>query len=138
MNVFGIGTEIIECVRIAKMIERHGELFLERVYTVDEVDFCSRHASSMQQYAARWAAKEATVKALRGRPQGIRWNQIEVTIDNIVGPGIKLNGRASQWAAQRGILTIEISFGSCRTHASAFAIAMMEASRSPHEGQQEG
>jgi hypothetical protein len=38
MNVFGIGTEIIECVRIAKMIERHGELFLERVYTPEEVE----------------------------------------------------------------------------------------------------
>lgn len=134
MNVFGIGTEIIECVRIAKMIERHGELFLERVYTVDEVDLCSRHVSSMQQYAARWAAKEATVKALRGRPHGIRWNQIEVTIDNTIGPGIKLNGRAAQWADQCGIVTVQISFGSCRTHASAFAIAMMDPSRGPQGG----
>jgi holo-[acyl-carrier protein] synthase len=125
MNVFGIGTEIIECVRIAKMIERHGELFLERVYTVDEVDFCSRHAFSIQQYAARWAAKEATVKALRGRHQGIRWNQIEVNLDPVQGPSIKLNSRADQWAAQCGIEKIQISFGSCRTHATAFAIALM-------------
>jgi len=125
MNVFGIGTEIIECVRIAKMIERHGELFLERVYTVDEVNFCSRHAFSIQQYAARWAAKEATVKAIRGRPHGVRWNQIEVTLDSNQGPLVKLNSRAAQWAAQCGIQKVQISFGSCRTHATAFAIAML-------------
>ena len=44
MKVIGIGTEIIECVRIAKMIERYGELFLERVYTVDEVNYCSERS----------------------------------------------------------------------------------------------
>ncbi|HBJ33197.1 MAG TPA: holo-[acyl-carrier-protein] synthase [Planctomycetaceae bacterium] len=130
MNVFGIGTEIIECVRIAKMIERHGELFLERVYTVDEVDFCNRHAFSIQQYAARWAAKEATVKAIRGRSQGIRWNQIELNHDAVQGPWVKLNGRADQWATKNGIERIQISFGSCRTHATAFAIAI--AASPPH------
>lgn len=126
MNVFGIGTEIIECVRIARMIERHGELFLERVYTVDEVDFCSRHAFSTQQFAARWAAKEATVKALRGRSQGIRWNQIEINLDAVQGPWLRLNSRAAQWATQCGIQKVQISFGSCRTHATAFAIAMLD------------
>jgi len=134
MNVFGIGTEIIECVRIAKMIERHGELFLERVYTVDEVDFCSRHAFSIQQYAARWAAKEAAVKALRGRPQGIRWNQIEVKVDTTLGPWVNLNSRAAQWATQCGIQKVQISFGSCRTHATAFAIAMLASSSGPLDG----
>lgn len=134
MNVFGVGTEIIECVRIAKMIERHGELFLERVYTVDEVDFCSRHASSIQQYAARWAAKEAAVKALRGRSQGIRWNQIEVNVDATSGPWVKLNSRAAQWAEQCGIQKVQISFGSCRTHATGFAIAMMASSSDPVDG----
>jgi len=134
MNVFGIGTEIIECVRIAKMIERHGELFLERVYTVDEVDFCSRHAFSIQQYAARWAAKEAVVKALRGRPQGIRWNQIEVNVEPILGPWVNLNSRAAQWATQCGIQKVQISFGSCRTHATAFAIAMLASSSGSLDG----
>jgi holo-[acyl-carrier protein] synthase len=127
MNVFGIGTEIVESVRIAKMIERHGELFLERVYTVDEVDFCSRHPFSTQQYAARWAAKEATVKALRGRHHGIRWNQIEIVLENHFGPTIRLHGRADQWAAQCGIESVQLSFGSCRTHATAFAIALLNA-----------
>jgi holo-[acyl-carrier protein] synthase len=100
MNVVGIGTEIIECVRIAKMIERHGELFLERVYTPGEVDFCSQRSSPIQHYAARWAAKEAVVKAICGRGNGVRWDQIEV-------PG-----------------EVRLTLASCRTHATAFAIAL--------------
>lgn len=128
MNIFGIGTEIIECVRIAKMIERHGELFLERVYTVEEVDICSRHAFSIQQYAARWAAKEATVKALHGRPQGVRWNQIEVHVDPQIGPYVRLSSRADQWATQCGIEKVQLSFSSCRTHATAFALAVLSPS----------
>lgn len=127
MNVVGIGTEIIECVRIARMIQRHGELFLERVYTADEVDFCSRQPQPIQHYAASWAAKEATVKALRGRGHGVRWNQIEVTFEgNKQGPQIKLTGCAAHWARQCGIGSVQMSYGSCRTHATAFAIALAE------------
>jgi holo-[acyl-carrier protein] synthase len=133
MNVFGIGTEIIECVRIAKMIERHGELFLERVYTVDEVDFCSRRASSIQHYAARWAAKEATVKAMLGRPQGVRWNQIEIRNDATAGPRVRLIGRAAQWADHCGIKEVKVTFGSCRTHATATAMAIVHACPPPAE-----
>jgi holo-[acyl-carrier protein] synthase len=124
MNVFGMGTEIIECVRIAKMIERHGELFLERVYTSQEVDYCSQRASSIQHYAARWAAKEATVKALVGRPRGIRWNQIEIRSEPGIGPTIRLHGPAARWAAQCRVEEIRVSLGSCRTHATAVALAM--------------
>ncbi len=125
MNVFGIGTEIIECVRIARMIQRHGELFLERVYTVDEVDFCSRQAQPIQYYSASWAAKEATVKAVRGRASGVRWNQIEVSFDAKQGPQVKLTGCAAHWAKKCGIGSVQMSYGSCRTHATAFAIALL-------------
>lgn len=124
MNVFGIGTEIIECVRIAKMIERHGELFLERVYTEQEVAYCSERSSSIQHYAARWAAKEATVKALAGRAHGIRWNQIEVRSEPGIGPTIRLHGPAARWAAQCRIEEFRVSLGSCRTHATAMVLAL--------------
>ncbi len=124
MNVYGIGTEIIECVRIAKMIERHGELFLERVYLPQEVEYCSQRVSSIQHYAARWAAKEATVKALAGRSRGIRWNHIEVRSEPGTGPTIRLHGPAARWAAQCRIQEVRISLGSCRTHATAVALAL--------------
>jgi holo-[acyl-carrier protein] synthase len=124
MNVIGIGTEIVECVRIAKMIERHGELFLERVYTPAEVEYCSGRGASIQHYAARWAAKEAVVKAISGRPHGVRWNQIEIPAEGADGPKVRLFGRAASWAAQCGVDEVRISLGSCRTHATAFAIAL--------------
>ena len=124
MNVIGVGTEIIECVRIARMIEQHGELFLERVYTPDEVTYCSERSSATQHFAARWAAKEAVMKAIMGRSQGIRWSEIEVTGHAGQGPGLHLSGRAAEWAAYRGIDRFQISLGRCRTHATAFVIAI--------------
>lgn len=124
MNVIGIGTEIIECVRIAKMIERHGELFLERVYTPAEVNYCSERSSAIQHYAARWAAKEAVLKAIQGRARGIRWNEIAVVVEPSGVPTIQLLGRAEAWSKQRGIEYFQLSLGRCRTHATAFVIAM--------------
>ena len=79
MNVIGIGTDIIECLRIAKMIERHGELFLRRVYTPFEVNYCNARKAATQHFAGRWAAKEAVLKAMgTGWARGISWRDIEV------------------------------------------------------------
>ena len=124
MKVIGIGTEIIECVRIAKMIERHGEMFLERVYTPAEVTYCSARSSATQHYAARWAAKEAVLKAISGRSQGIRWNEIAVVTELTGLPTIRLTGRADQWAKQSGVDSFQLSLGRCRTHATAFVMAL--------------
>ena len=63
MAVLGIGTDIVECLRIAQMIERHGELFLNRVFTPREIEYCSARKAATQHYAGRWAAKEAILKA---------------------------------------------------------------------------
>ena len=60
--IVGLGTDIIEIVRIGQMVERHGELFLGRVYTDDEVSYCQRRKESYQHFAGRWAAKEAVMK----------------------------------------------------------------------------
>lgn len=124
MKVIGIGTEIIECVRIAKMIERHGELFLERVYTPAEVSYCTARSSATQHFAARWAAKEAVLKAIAGRSRGIRWNEIEVVVEQAAIPSIRLRGRAEIWASQLGAEQFQLSLGNCRTHATAFVIAL--------------
>src|SRR5215470_13437561 len=79
MNTIGIGTDIVEVLRIAQMIERHGELFLARVYTQHEIEYCSARKAATQHYAGRWAAKEAILKALgTGWAKGIAWTDIEV------------------------------------------------------------
>ncbi len=124
MKVIGIGTEIIECVRVAKMIERHGELFLERVYTGSELEYCTQRSSATQHFAARWVAKEATMKALGGRGQGLRWLDIVVTTEMNGHHGIVLTGHAAELALRLGIDDFQVSLGRCRTHATAFVIAI--------------
>ena len=126
MAILGIGTEIVECVRIAKMIEAHGEQFLERVYTANEIEYCIRTADSNQHFAKRWAAKEAAMKAMRCRNQGVRWTDIEVIMNLGEGPSVVLGGAASIWAEQVGIEKLHVSFGACRTHATAYVIATDE------------
>jgi holo-[acyl-carrier protein] synthase len=79
MNVLGVGTDITECLRIAQMIERHGELFVERVYTPLEIEYCRSRRMATQHFAGRWAAKEAVLKAVgTGWRKGISWRDIEV------------------------------------------------------------
>lgn len=126
MTILGIGTEIVECVRIAKMIEAHGEQFLERVYTASEIEYCLRTAHANQHFAKRWAAKEAAMKAMRCRNQGVRWTDIEIIVAPGEGPVIVLGGMASILAEEAGIEKLHISFGGCRTHATAYVIATDE------------
>ena len=70
MDIIGIGTDITECLRIARMIERHGELFLNRVYTPTEIRYCQSRKQATQHFTGRWCAKEAVLKAL-----GTGWRQ---------------------------------------------------------------
>ncbi len=124
MAIIGIGTEIIECVRIAKMIETHGEQFLQRVYTPSEIQFCMSRANAMQHFSTRWAAKEAVMKAMRCHNQGIRWHEIEVVVSASEGPTIELTGVAAVWSAQFGVERLHLSLGACRTHATAYVVAV--------------
>ena len=126
MAILGIGTEIIECIRIQKMIETHGEQFLERVYTSGEIEYCIANANSSQLLAKRWAAKEAVMKALRCRNQGVRWTDIEVEIVPGDGPEIVLSGGAIIWADEIGAEKLHVSLGACRTHATAYVLATDE------------
>lgn len=126
MAILGIGTEIVECVRIAKMIEAHGEQFLERVYTPNEIEYCLQTANTNQHFATRWAAKEAAMKAMRCRNQGVRWSDIELMVHSGEGPTVVLGGAAAIWADQIGIEKLHVSLGACRTHATAYVIATDE------------
>ena len=127
MNVLGIGTDITECLRIAQMIERHGELFVERVYTPLEIEYCRSRRMATQHFAGRWAAKEAVLKALgTGWRRGISWRDIEVR--NGVGgrPQAFLKGGTREIAERMGIQCILVSISHCRVHATAFAVALDE------------
>lgn len=125
LRTISIGTDIIECVRIAQMIEKHGEVFLQRVFTQREILYCSSRRSATQHYAGRWAAKEAALKALgTGWARGIHWTDVEV--QNEVGgkPMLVLTNRASEIAESMGIEQMLISISHCRNYAIAYVNAV--------------
>ena len=124
-NVIGIGTDIIECHRVAEMIEKHENVFIQRVYTPDEISYCDSHKASTQHYAGRWAAKEAILKAIgTGWAKGIQWTDIEV-INQMGGkPEVRLGGEAKNICDSKGISEILISISHCREYATAFATAV--------------
>jgi holo-[acyl-carrier protein] synthase len=125
MNILGIGTDIVECLRIAQMIERHGELFITRVYTPREIRYCQRRKAATQHFAGRWAAKEAVLKAVgTGWRRGISWRDVEIC--NVAGgkPVVVIRGGLREIADEMGIGQVLISISHCRSHATAYAIAI--------------
>ena len=125
MNLLGIGTDIIECLRIAQMIQRHGEQFIERVYTPHEIQYCQARKQATQHFAGRWAAKEAVLKALgTGWVRGISWRDVEVRTETSGKPTIVLRGGAREAADALGIAEVLISISHCRTFATAYATAV--------------
>lgn len=125
MSIVGIGTDIVECLRIAQMIERHGDLFLTRVYTPREIEYCSARKAATQHYAGRWAAKEAVLKALgTGWSRGIQWRDIEIRNDAAGKPSVALGGGARDACERLGIGSLLISISHCHTHATALAVAL--------------
>jgi holo-[acyl-carrier protein] synthase len=106
------------------MIERHGELFIQRVYTELEISYCSTKSTATQHYAGGWAAKEAVLKALgTGWRRGIRWRDIEIRHHSSRSPTVALCGGARDMLEQSGIREMHISISHCRSHAIAYAIA---------------
>jgi len=123
-HIIGIGTDIIECLRIAQMIERHGEMFIDRVYTDYEIRYCQSRKASTQHFAGRWAAKEAILKALgTGWRKGISWRDMEIRNDPAGRPTVLLCGGARDVVEKLGITEMLISISHCRSHATAYALA---------------
>jgi len=126
-RVIGLGTDIIECARIGEMILKHGELFLHRVFTQEEITYCSSRKTSNQHYAGRWAAKEAALKALgTGWAKGIQWTDIAVSHQLGGKPIITIEGVAAEIAKEQGIAEILLSISHCRHYAVAYCIAVGE------------
>lgn len=122
--IFGIGTDIIEVSRLQKAIERLGGRFLERVFTGTERDYCSTRYLTGQCYAARFAAKEAVLKALGTGLRGNRWLDVEIISTAGGRPEVKLHGNALTFSKEKGIERVLVSLSHDRGRAVAFAIAV--------------
>lgn len=119
----GIGTDIIEVSRIERERARLGAGFLERIFTPQEIEYCEGQRRRFESYAARFAAKEAFLKALgTGGRDGISWLEIEVVRDERGRPDLVLRGRARQIARERGIEAVLVSLSHSQELATAVAI----------------
>ena len=117
------GVDIIEIPRIHRMVELYGQRFLDRIYTPGEITYCRGRAPNL---AARFAAKEATMKSLGTGVRGVGWKDIEVVRAPSGAPGIELHGRARLRAERLHVREISVSLTHSREYAVAFVVVQQE------------
>jgi holo-[acyl-carrier protein] synthase len=111
-----VGIDLLAIARVQRVLERHDGRFLRRVYTPEEVAFCRGRVNEL---AARFAAKEAVMKALGTGIRGVAWREIEILPDRRGKPLVYLYGRALARAEKIGLRGLDVSL----THEGGFAVA---------------
>jgi len=120
--ILGIGTDLAEVDRIRESIARFGDRFLNRIYTAGERAYSASKANPVERLAARFAAKEAGMKAIgTGWSQGVTWHDFAVVNEESGRPTLALNGAAKRKADTMGVKRISLSL----THTSATALAVV-------------
>jgi holo-[acyl-carrier protein] synthase len=119
-----VGTDLVSIDTVRGSIRDHAEHYLERVYTEREVEDCrTAKGIDAERLAARFAAKEATLKVLRPREEGIPWNSIEVRRDPSGWVELALSGPAAALASEAGVTELSLSIAHEGTFASAVVVA---------------
>lgn len=127
MQIFGLGTEIVECARIGKMIERHDEAFLRRAFTPREITRCSGRPLALHQYSAVWAAKQAVLKSLKLRKTSqIAWCDIEIRSRKRGQMVVAFGGDLQRECMEKKIIAVHVAVSTCRHYASATALAVAD------------
>lgn len=120
--IIGVGVDLVRIARIRQAIERWQDRFLERVFTPDELAYARRRRDPAEHLAARFAAKEAALKALgTGLSMGVRWREMEVRRERGEPPRLTLTGRTAALGAARGVRTLHVSL----THDGEYAMAQV-------------
>jgi len=109
--IYGIGVDLVKVTRIATALEKHGDRFLQRIFTPQEILYCRGKARTASTLALRFAAKEAFSKALGVglRKDGIRWREVEVVPNPMGKPEFKVTGRAAELCAEAGITNMHLT-----------------------------
>lgn len=130
--VIGVGIDIVSTERIKHSIERYGERFHKRIYTPGEIEYCSSRKYPHLHYAARFAAKEALVKALgTGFRYGIKHTEIETVLNGLGKPDILLYDTTAAISRQKGITRLSLSLSHNDEQATAIVIAESNPSTPP-------
>jgi holo-[acyl-carrier protein] synthase len=118
----GVGTDIVHVPRLAAVFGRH-PTFATRVFTPGEIAYCESHRDSVPRFAARFAAKEAVLKALgTGLADGMNWRDVEVVNDADRRPVVRLHGRVAAIARELGVRAVLISLSHDGEYALAHAV----------------
>jgi len=125
MQVIGHGIDLADTHRVAALIDRHGDHFLARVFSEAERQYCEANVKRrMEHYAARFAAKEAALKAIgTGWTNGIAWTDVEVIRQPSGQPELRVHGKVAQIATELGVRAWTISISHTETTAMASVIA---------------
>jgi len=125
MDIVGLGTQVLECARVRKLIEKHEEAFLKQVYTLREVRHCNGKAQTTEQFTAIWAAKEAVFRSLgTSWKRGMSWTDVEIVCENGGGPRVLVSGATVELMRNRGAGAVLLTMAHCRNFATATAIAV--------------
>jgi holo-[acyl-carrier protein] synthase len=127
VDILGLGVDLCEIGRMERALERHPTM-RERVFTVEEIGYCDGKARPAESYAGRFAAREATIKALGGY-RGKRWQDISVSRHPSGAPSIVLAGNAKRRADDLGVSRILVTFTHERSTAVAVAVAVRDEGR---------
>jgi holo-[acyl-carrier protein] synthase len=120
--IVGVGVDLVHVPRVRRLLERWQERFLERVFTPEEVAYARGRRDPAEHLAARFAAKEATLKALgTGLSMGVRWREMEVRRARGERPRMALSGRTAEIGLARGVGALHVSL----THDGEYAMAQV-------------
>ena len=124
MNVIGVGVDLVDLERVARLLSHKGEHAMQKFFTDDERAYLGTRPDPTGHAGARIAAKEAVYKALQSLPgaRGVGWREIEVTRDDDGRPAIRLHGLAARLAEQNGGLVVQVSLTHSATSAGAIAM----------------
>ena len=123
----GVGTDLVHVPRLEQALARHPD-FARRVYTPGEIAYCEQHREPAPRYAARFAAKEAVLKALgTGLARGMRWQDVEIVAGPAREPRVVLHGAVAETARRQGVRAVQVSL----SHAGEYALACAVTETSP-------
>lgn len=121
--ILGTGIDLAEVPRIRAAVERYGPRFIQRVFTPKEIAYVERKANKYERYAARFAAKEAGMKAIgTGWRRGVRWQDFEVTNLASGRPTLTFHGVAAEFARRLGVERVHLSLTHTEQYGQAFVI----------------
>lgn len=127
MSVVAHGIDLVECDRIAELLEKHRQRFLKRILTPSERERAEQYKKSVSFIAGRWAAKEAILKMIGTGWRGkIAWTDMEILPNELGEPRVSLSGETARIAEELGIKRVMLSITHTDHYAAASAIGVTE------------